>query len=178
MALLKTSTRQSKTQYSCYYESVFGPLLLVCEEDALTGIWFDKKASFDPSTITEATLKEDHPILVAAKKWLDAYFQEKKDLPRSFPIKPKGTPFQQLVWEQLKEIPFGAVTTYGDIAKKIAKQLGKQTMSSQAIGQALTKNPLPILLPCHRVIAANHALTGYGGGIEKKAWLLEHEQKR
>lgn len=176
MVLLKTLKKQTKTQYISYYESVFGPLLLVCEKQSLTGIWFDEKRYFDSLTTDTVVLEENHPVLVAAKKWLDAYFQKRKQIIYPFPLKLKGTPFQQLVWNQLKEIPFGTVTTYGDIAKKIAKKLGKENMSSQAIGQALTKNPLPIILPCHRVIAANHALTGYSGGLEKKAWLLEHEK--
>ena len=83
--------------------------------------------------------------------------------------------FQKAVWKLLCEIPYGQVTTYGEIAKKIAARQGLLSMSAQAVGGAVGHNPISIIIPCHRVIGVNGSLTGYAGGIEKKRWLLQWE---
>ena len=80
-----------------------------------------------------------------------------------------------MVWNILLEIPYGKVVTYRDIARKAAQQLGRQSMSAQAVGGAVGHNPISIIIPCHRVIGSDHSLTGYAGGLEKKRWLLELE---
>ena len=81
------------------------------------------------------------------------------------------------MWEILRTIPWGQTRTYGDIAKEVARLLGKEKMSAQAVGQAVGKNPISILIPCHRVVGTGDKLTGYAGGIENKAWLLSHEEE-
>ena len=86
-----------------------------------------------------------------------------------------GSEFQKSVWKLLCEIPYGQVTTYGEIAKKIAARQGLLSMSAQAVGGAVGHNPISIIIPCHRVIGVNGSLTGYAGGIEKKRWLLQWE---
>ena len=83
--------------------------------------------------------------------------------------------FRQGVWEILCQIPYGQLTTYGDIAKKIAEKMNRETMSAQAVGGAVGHNPISIIIPCHRVVGAAGSLTGYAGGIDKKIWLLKHE---
>ena len=92
-----------------------------------------------------------------------------------FPILLNGTPFQKRVWEILSTIPHGQTVTYGDIAREMAACTGKRKMSAQAVGQAVSRNPISIIIPCHRVVGAGDRLTGYAGGIDRKEWLLRHE---
>ena len=149
--------------YGCY-ESPLGPLLLEWEEEALTGLWMNREM---PEWM--------HPVPKNVKQWLDAYFLGNPgEIP--FPLKAKGTPFQQQVWQVLMTIPFGQTRTYGEIAGEMALLTGKKKMSAQAIGQAVGKNPISILIPCHRVVGAGGKLTGYAGGLENKVWLLQHEK--
>ena len=91
------------------------------------------------------------------------------------PLAPAGSEFRQEVWKLLCEIPYGEVTTYGDIAKKIAARRGKSTMSSQAVGGAVGHNPISVIIPCHRVVGTNGSLTGYAGGLQRKIQLLTLE---
>ena len=115
-------------------------------------------------------------ILIKTKKWLDEYFNGKKPEISEFDLAPIGSEFAKNVWEILCEIPYGKVTTYGEIAKKMAKIMHKEKMSAQAVGGAVGHNPISIIIPCHRVVGANGSLTGYAGGIDKKIYLLKHEQ--
>ena len=146
----------------CEYPSPVGTLYLTADEDGLTGIWMHPEKT------------RDFPLLSPAKDWLDAYFSgNPKEI--SFPLNPHGTAFQKQVWQILLTIPYGETTTYGSIAREMARRTGKQTMSAQAVGQAVGANPISILIPCHRVVGANGKLTGYAGGLDKKRWLLRHE---
>ena len=115
-------------------------------------------------------------ILIKTKKWLDEYFNGKKPEITELDLAPIGSEFAKNVWEILCEIPYGKVTTYGEIAKKMAKIMHKEKMSAQAVGGAVGHNPISIIIPCHRVVGANGSLTGYAGGIDKKIYLLKHEQ--
>ena len=109
-----------------------------------------------------------------AKRWLDIYFSGKN--PGYIPaINPKGTEFQKLVWKILLGIPYGKTTTYGEIAGKIAEIKNISRMSAQAVGGAVGKNPIAIIIPCHRVVGKNGKLTGYRYGMDKKIALLAHE---
>ena len=147
------------------YVSPLGPMLLTGGDNGLTGIWFDR----EPEEAESA-----HPILDQTKRWLDAYFAGKKpDV--EIPVNLYGTPFQKQVWQLLMTIPYGETRTYGDIAREMALLTGKKKMSAQAVGQAVGKNPISILIPCHRVVGAGGKLTGYASGLDKKAWLLRHE---
>ena len=110
-------------------------------------------------------------LLREAVRQLEAYFAGR--LSRfDLPLDPLGTPFQQRVWHRLREIRYGTTTTYGDLAARIGNP-----RASRAVGRANHDNPIAIVIPCHRVVGANGALTGYASGIERKAWLLEHEQR-
>ena len=146
----------------CEYPSPVGTLYLTANEDGLTGIWMHPVKT------------EDFPILSQAKAWLDGYFSH-NPTEVTFPLNPHGTSFQKQVWEILLTIPYGKTTTYGAIAREMARRAGKKTMSAQAVGQAVGANPISILIPCHRVVGANGKLTGYAGGLGKKEWLLRHE---
>lgn len=114
-------------------------------------------------------------VIIQAEKWLDIYFSghEPDFMPE---IRLEGTDFQMLIWKLLLDIPYGQTVTYGEIARQAAKILGKERMSAQAVGGAVGKNPVSIIVPCHRVVGTGGKLTGYGGGIERKAALLELEK--
>ena len=149
------------------YPSPLGILLLTCSEEGLTGIWVDRQCPTDAPS-------RSHPILENTKLWLDAYFQGQ--IPQvSLPLAPEGTPCQRLVWDILLTIPYGETRSYGSIAREVAQQLGKAAMSAQAVGGAVGRNPISIVIPCHRCVGAKGQLTGYAGGLERKAWLLRHE---
>ena len=120
-------------------------------------------------------MEMDLPVFDAAIRWLDLYFSgEKPDFTPT--LSPKGTGFQKTVWELLQTIPYGQTVTYGLLAEKVAEQRGLARMSAQAVGGAVSRNPISLIIPCHRVIAADGSPTGYAGGIDKKIWLLQLEQ--
>ena len=117
----------------------------------------------------------DVGVFGEAREWLDDYFAGKQPAISRLPLAPIGSEFRQIVWRILTEIPYGAVTTYGEIGKQVARELGKDHMASLAVGGAVGHNPVSIIIPCHRVVGSDGSLTGYAGGLKKKIWLLEHE---
>ena len=123
----------------------------------------------------EMTEDRELCIFKNTKDWLDRYFAGKKPNSSELLLAPLGGEFRQGVWEILCQIPYGRLTTYGDIAKKMAKNMNRETMSAQAVGGAVGHNPISIIIPCHRVVGTTGSLTGYAGGIDKKIWLLKHE---
>lgn len=154
------------------YLSPIGQLLLTADDTALVALRFcDEGRS---CLLTDDAACNDHAILQAAKHWLDVYFsgQEPSFMP---PLRPVGTEFQQEVWQLLRAIPYGKTTTYGEIAAALAARHGIPRMSAQAVGGAVGRNPLPIFIPCHRVVGSGGKLTGYSGGLEKKQFLLSNE---
>lgn len=152
--------------------------ITICSDGAsLCGLWMEGQKYFGgtiPGEMAPVTTESD-PVLKAVALWLDAYFAGREPDLNELPLAPIGSAFRQIVWDILKEIPYGEVTTYGDIACEVAGRLGKKTMSSLAVGGAVGHNPISIIIPCHRVVGANGSLTGYAGGLDKKLWLLEHE---
>jgi methylated-DNA-[protein]-cysteine S-methyltransferase len=150
-------------------DSPIGELRLVEQAGAITAIEFSPFR--DPDGRVRGVRDDDHPLLVETKRQLTAYFA--RDLKEfDLPLAPAGTDFQKRVWEQLVGIAYGQTASYG----QIAAQLGKTNAASRAVGLANGSNPIPIVIPCHRVIGANGTLTGYAGGIERKQTLLELEQ--
>lgn len=148
------------------YDSPLGPLLLTSDGKTLTGLWMETQ----PRPPIELLRDDDSPLFARVKGWLDDYFRgEIAEI--NFPLSPDGTDFQRQVWNILLTIPYGKTTTYGTIAKQIAPH-----MSAQAVGQAVGRNPISIIIPCHRVVGTNGKLTGYTGGLDKKIWLLRHEE--
>lgn len=156
--------------YCAEYDSPLGKLLLTGEDDGLTGIWFDREL---PAHGT----REGHPVLEKTKRWLDAYFRG-DDPAVEIPLVLEGTEFQKQVWQLLLRIPYGQTRTYGALAREMAVPTGKETMSAQAVGQAVGRNPISILIPCHRVVGAQGQLTGYAGGMDRKIWLLRREGRQ
>ena len=160
-------------QYTTTYQSPLGEILLAADETGLTGLWFDGEKYY-AWNLDENHEEKEVPVFREAKRWLDIYFsgREPDFMP---PMHMLGTAFQKEVWEILRTIPYGETTTYGGIAAKIVKKRGLTRMSAQAVGNAVGRNELSILIPCHRVVGTNGSLTGYAGGIDKKAALLKLE---
>ena len=161
--------------YSKPYQSPVGTIILAGDGGKLTGLWRERQKYFGGAVSDGVTENDELPVFDAAKKWLDRYFAGDKPAIGDLPLAPIGGDFRQSVWAILCEIPYGEVTTYGCIAKKIAAKMGKERMSAQAVGGAVGHNPISIIIPCHRVVGANGSLTGYAGGIDTKIKLLEHE---
>jgi len=148
--------------FKAYYHSPIGIIELSSDHDRLIGLYFveEENAQTDVSE-----------ILTKALKQLDEYFSGKRI---NFELKllPEGTEFQKKVWDQLLKIPFGITKSYLDVANALGDR-----NALRAVGNANGKNKISIIIPCHRVIGANGSLTGFGGGVWRKKWLLEHEQK-
>lgn len=160
--------------YITYYKSPIENILLAAKNEKLIGAWFENQNNNLLNFKDEIKETEKNEILIKTKKWLDKYFNGEKPSILDLEIEPIGGEFRQRVWNILCEIPYGKTITYGDIAKRIAKETNKK-MSAQAVGGAIGHNPIAIIIPCHRVIGASGNLTGYAGGIERKAFLLKHE---
>ena len=154
--------------------SPLGEVRLRSDGESLIGLWFVGQVN-DAKEISDLEIKNDLPIFGQVESWLESYFSGKQTS-ITIPLQPKGTSFQQRVWQILQEIPYGETMTYGEIAQRIAKEKGVETFSAQAVGQAVGKNPISILIPCHRVLGKNGALTGYAGGVYRKEKLLQLER--
>lgn len=161
--------------YVTEYVSPLGMLTLASDGNALTGLWMEGQKYFGGAEKEEKKQNGNLPVFKMAIDWLDRYFAGMRPGPSELPLAPAGGSFRQEVWKILCEIPYGQVVTYREIAKKMAVILGKSSMSGQAVGQAVGHNPISIIIPCHRVVGANGSLTGYAGGIARKAMLLELE---
>ena len=146
------------SNFFCKYQSPLDEITITSNGSAITGLWFARQKHFG-AKLGENTANSDLPIFTKAIRWLDVYFASKN---------PE-------VWRILQTIPYGERTTYGEIAKNIAKKRGIAKMSARAVGGAVGRNPISIFVPCHRVVGSNDKLTGYAGGIEKKIKLLKLE---
>ena len=160
-------------QYISRYHSPMGGILLAGDGNGLTGLWFEGQKYFARHLDKEQEEREI-PLFELAKGWLDVYFSGREP-DFSVPLHLMGTAFQKEVWEILRSIPYGHTMTYGEIAKQLAEKRGLSHMSAQAVGGAVGRNPISILVPCHRVVGADGSLTGYAGGIDKKGRLLKLE---
>ncbi|MGN0014111.1 MAG: methylated-DNA--[protein]-cysteine S-methyltransferase [Candidatus Gastranaerophilaceae bacterium] len=158
------------------YDSPLGKITLACYANNIIGLWLENQKYFGDTVSEEMIENNNLEIFNLTKNWLDRYFAGEKPPISEIPIAPIGNEFRQAVWTILCEIPYGEVTTYRDIANKIAKQRGIEKMSAQAVGGAVGHNPIPIIIPCHRVVGKNGSLTGYAGGIKTKIKLLELEK--
>lgn len=143
---------------------------------ALTGLWLEGQRYFGGSSGEKLCPGQpDLPAFQCARDWLERYFAGERPAMGEIPLAPWGTPFQRAVWDLLCQIPYGTVTTYGALAQLLARQLGRPVPAPRAVGSAVGRNPISILIPCHRVVGAGGSLTGYAGGLDRKRWLLEHE---
>lgn len=170
--------------YLFRYASPVGALTLSSDGDALTGLWFDAQKHFmeqrdasgklvrlSPERCQEAAL----PAFEQAETWLNRYFGG--GVPDFTPaLRLYGSAFQKAVWECLLRVPYGRAVTYGELAASVAERLGKPRMSARAVGAAVGRNPVSVIVPCHRVVGAGGELTGYSAGLDTKAYLLALER--
>ncbi len=159
-------------QFISDYQSPLGTILLTADADGLTGLFF---TSF-PNGVqySPAYTSKDAPVFSEVRLWLDSYFSGKEPdfIPR---LHIDGSDFQRCVWTLLQKIPYGTTITYAALAKEVAHLRGVPRMAAQAVGAAVGRNRISIIIPCHRVVGKNGNLTGYGGGLDKKWRLLELE---
>ena len=153
-------------------DTPLGTYVLAAGDDTLIGVWREAQKHFPVIARLGDPADGDHPILDAAAAQLLEYLNGERTA-FDLPMAPVGTPFQHRVWDQLQQIPFGSTTTYGAIARAL-----DSPRAAQAVGAAVGSNPLSIVVPCHRVLASNGALTGYAGGMETKRALLHLEGVR
>ena len=166
----------NKEIYITYYNSILGKLTIAGDGENIIGLWIEGQKYFADTIKNENIIKKDDiSIFIKTKEWLDRYFRGERPDIKELKLSPKGSEFRQNVWKILCRIPYGQTITYGKIAKEIAKLMNKNSMSAQAIGNAVGHNPISIIIPCHRVVGTNGGLTGYAGGIDKKRELLELE---
>ena len=149
------------------YSSPLGMLTVAAENGALTALVIEGQKYADRHLAGEGREGET-PVLRRARCWLDDYFAGKNPDVSALPLSPKGTAFQRAVWQELRKIPYGETESYGAVADRLGS-------SARAVGSAVGRNPLSIIIPCHRVLAADGGLTGYAGGLENKKKLLRLE---
>ncbi len=154
----------------CYstVESPLGAILLTSDGTALTGLYFVGQR-YAPEPEGEWVQRDDLLVFAHAQAWLDAYFAA-QPLSIELPLAPRGTPFQRAVWEQIARIPTGETITYAELARRSGN-----AAAVRAAGAATGRNPISLVIPCHRVVGSDGSLTGYAGGLERKRRLLALE---
>ena len=150
------------------YDSPLGTLLLAASDKGLCGLYFEQHKYFDGPQ--DWLRNDNHPVLRAAKHQLDDYFAGRRER-FTLALDLQGTPFQRAVWQALLDLPFGATGTYSAIAQRVGR-----VAAVRATGTAIGRNPVSIIVPCHRVLGASGALSGYAGGLERKQFLLALEE--
>lgn len=167
----KPTVHKKSIRYISKYASPIGTLTISADDNALTGLWISGQKNFGSTLAGYECIEQDNTIINAAHKWLDEYFAG--EYPQTaIEVKLEGTDFQVKVWNILRNIPYGRTVTYADIAQAAGCK------SPRATGTAIGKNPISIIVPCHRVISTTGKLTGYAGGIDAKAKLLKLEEKK
>jgi methylated-DNA-[protein]-cysteine S-methyltransferase len=157
--------------YFSELKTPLGPAMARVEDDALTGFWFVGQKYY-PAETGHWIEMPDHSVFTRLKIWLERYFAGCNPAPNVI-LAPRGSVFQEKVWEILLQIPYGKLSSYGEIAGRLAVWAGR--VSARAVGGAVGRNPISLLIPCHRVVGVNGDLTGYAGGVDKKAALLRLE---
>jgi methylated-DNA-[protein]-cysteine S-methyltransferase len=155
--------------YTAQYQSPLGGIMMASDGKTLIGLWFEGQKYYAEGLSPEHAEKP-LPVFEACERWLELYFNGQA--PDFTPaLAPRGTAFQKRVWDILLTIPYGQTLSYGDIAEKLGGT------SARAVGSAVGRNPISLVIPCHRVLGADGSLTGYAGGIDRKRRLLELEQR-
>jgi len=166
-----------ETTYFANFSTPLGQVLVRADKTSVTGLWFCERQRYLPDEATRAAWVSEskHPALLVAGEWLEVYFAG--EVPAvEVPISASGTMFQILVWQLLRQIPYGTVVTYKELAARFAFEFGlPKAPAAQAIGGAVGRNPISLIIPCHRIVGSSGRLTGYGGGLDRKTALLELE---
>jgi len=158
----------------CDIQTPLGEMIALADQGALTELRFVGQ-KYAPENTGEWQNNPDHPLFIELREQLDDYFAGRLQT-FELPLAPRGTTFQMAVWELLRGIPSGTTVTYGALAGRLAEQRQVRVPAAQAVGGAVGRNPIAIIIPCHRVLGADGSLTGYAGGVERKAALLELEK--
>lgn len=153
-------------RYATQLSTPLGPVTLASDGERITGLWFEGQKYFAVG-LRDPAWNDALPVFARAAGWLERYFRGEAPA-MDLPIAPGGTPFQRAVWARLCAIPYGQITTYGDIARAMGA-------GARAVGAAVSRNPISLLIPCHRVVGTGGGLTGYAGGLDKKRFLLALE---
>ena len=167
------------TLHRAEIETPVGPMVAIASDEALSVLEFGNRERFTRLAARLARWFPPHEIddngsavIERVREWLGRYFSGTDADASGLPLDMRGAPFEQRVWAALREIPAGATTSYGEMARRLG-----DPGASRAVGAANGANPIAIIVPCHRVIGADGSLTGYGGGLGRKTWLLDHERR-
>ena len=172
--VIRKSKGRFNMRYIHRYSSPLGGILLAADDIGLTGLWFTEHQAHMGEGLQAGAVARPSPFFDEATRWLDIYF-EGRDPGFTPTLHLTGSPFRNRVGQLLLEIPYGRTTTYGALALTIARERGIGRFSSRAVGGAVGRNPISLIVPCHRVIGSDGSLTGYGGGLERKTALLKLE---
>lgn len=168
--------REVKDMLKSIFQSKLGNITILANDHGLIGVWFEDQAHFGAGfDLGQVAVDHQHPIIQQTKTWLTAYFNGENPQPSKLPLNLQGTAYQQEVWSELQKVPYGQTITYQDLADNVATRQSKGRGSARAVGGAVGRNPISIIVPCHRVVGTNGDLTGYAGGIDRKIALLKLE---
>lgn len=175
-----TQLPQSSSVFRATAETPIGQMIMASDGISLTELcledWWWAQPSETADTVANAVADPDLPVFQQTRTWLDAYFAgERPSIDVTPPLAAHGTPFQHEVWQLVAEIPYGQTVSYGELAAELAERRGGGRMAAQAVGGAVKHNPITIIVPCHRVVGSGRSFGGYGGRLDVKAELLEHE---
>lgn len=159
---------------NCIIQTPLGEMIALVEQDSLSELCFAGQKNA-PEDTGDWRLNPDHPVFTVLREQLDSYFAGQLQT-FDLPLATCGTEFQTQCWTLLRSIPFGKTVTYGELARQLAEQRQGRIPAAQAVGGAVGRNPIEIIIPCHRVVGADRTLTGYAGGLERKAALLKLEK--
>lgn len=162
--------------YLGFWESPVGKIAMASRDNKLIGLWIKGQKNYLGDLNCPFREDSELEIFEKTRDWLDRYFKGEKPNINELDLAPEGSEFRKNVWRLLCEIPYGEVTTYGELAKKMAKLMNRDAIFPKAIGGAVSHNPIAIIIPCHRVNGSRGSLTGYAAGIEKKIKLLKLEK--
>ena len=166
-----TATQVTGLRHLVLEQTPVGPLTLVARDGALVGVWMEDQRHHPGVIAYGEPARADDPVLAGAAAQLEEYFAGART-EFDLPLEPEGTDFQRRVWAELVRIPYGETMTYGELARRLGNPTG-----SRAVGLANGRNPLGIVVPCHRVVGSGGDLTGYGGGLPRKRLLLDLEAR-
>jgi len=164
--------------YKSKYSSSLGNILILADERAVLGLWFEKQKYYGASYSLEEAVYHENRVIKKVKEWLNDYFDGEKPTIGHLSLAPNVTDFRQKVLSILQTVPYGQTITYQQILDKLKENYGENVGSARAVGGAVGHNPISIIIPCHRVIGSDGSLTGYAGGIERKIKLLALEGAR
>ena len=173
-ALLVDFHRKGEEMYKTYYKSPIGRILIMTDGSALLGLWLEGQKYYGAGYDLEQAQQEETEVSQRVVAWLDAYFEGGNPPTDEILLAPQVTEFRSKVLAVLQKIPYGQTATYSDILRELQAEYGK-IGSARAVGGAIGHNPISIIIPCHRIVGSDGKLTGYAGGLDKKAFLLKLE---